>query len=112
VPTFSDKFLALAVLISTLTPSRSANARLSDQQFEGTVSGNQCMVMRMSGAEAFMSDSAEYRSNGTGSDSERTHAPAQGCVVTITRTSNDTGERQEMFGYKARRGTSMIMESN
>jgi hypothetical protein len=37
---------------------------------------------------------------------------AKGGVVTITRTSTDTGERQEMFGYKARHiRSSMMMES-
>jgi hypothetical protein len=39
--------------------------------------------------------------------------PRKGGVVAITRTSTDTGERQEMFGYKARHiKSSMIMESS
>ena len=39
-------------------------------------------------------------------------APRKGGVVTITRNVTDTGERQDMFGYKARHiKTSMIMES-
>jgi hypothetical protein len=34
-------------------------------------------------------------------------------VLTITRTLNDTGERQDMSGYKARHvRTSMAMESS
>src|ERR1019366_8357666 len=37
----------------------------------------------------------------------------KGGVVTITRTSTDTGERQDMFGYKARHiKSSMMMESS
>jgi hypothetical protein len=40
-------------------------------------------------------------------------APRKGGVLTITRTSTDTGERQDMFGYKARHiKTSMTMESS
>src|SRR5664280_2975802 len=43
---------------------------------------------------------------------ESTPTP-KGGVVTITRTSNDTGERQDMFGYKARHiKSSMTMESS
>jgi hypothetical protein len=40
-------------------------------------------------------------------------APRKGGVVTISRSSIDTGERQDMFGYKARHiKTSMMMESS
>jgi hypothetical protein len=39
--------------------------------------------------------------------------PRKGGVITITRTSTDTGERQDMFGYKAKhiRSTMMMVSS-
>ena len=49
-----------------------------------------------------------------GRNREEPEAPARkGGVITVSRTSTDTGERQEMFGYKARHiKTSMVMESS
>src|SRR5499427_5963632 len=45
--------------------------------------------------------------------SRRTGRSRKGGVITITRTSTDTGERQDMFGYKARHiKSSMIIESS
>ena len=53
------------------------------------------------------------RNHGTG-NREGAEAPARkGGVITVSRSSTDTGERQEMFGYKARHiKTSMVMESS
>ena len=84
-----------------------------DQKRMITISGNQCMVMPMGGGEgscpATPNMGAMAREMAGG---ESTPTP-KGGVVTITRTSNDTGERQDMFGYKARHiKTSMMMESS
>ena len=83
-----------------------------DQKRLITISGDQCMVMSM-GADAScpampnMGAMAREMAGG-----EPTPA-RKGGVVTITRTSTDTGERQEMFGYKARHiKSSMMMESS
>jgi hypothetical protein len=84
-----------------------------DQKRMITISGDQCMVMPMGGGEgscpATPNMGAMAREMAGG---ESTPTP-KGGVVTITRTSNDTGERQNMFGYKARHiKTSMMMESS
>ena len=84
-----------------------------DQKRMIAISGNQCMVMPMGGGEgscpATPNMGAMAREMAGG---ESTPTP-KGGVVTITRTSNDTGERQDMFGYKARHiKTSMMMESS
>ena len=52
------------------------------------------------------------REHGQRYDRREAGAGHKGGVVTITRTSTDTGERQEMFGYKARHiRSTMMMES-
>ncbi len=85
-----------------------------DQKRMITINGNQCMVMSMGGggesscpATPNMGAMAREMAGGEPAPTRK------GGVVTITRTSNDTGERQEMFGYKARHiKTSMMMESS
>jgi len=71
-----------------------------DQKRMITVTGNQCMVTSFGGEESSCPAMPNVR------DMMRGKAPSEppraGGVVTITRTSTDTGERQEMFGYKAR----------
>jgi hypothetical protein len=84
-----------------------------DQKRMITIAGDQCMVMAMGGGEsscpATPSMGAMMRGMGEGEPTP----PRKGGVVTITRTSTDTGERQEMFGYKARHiKSSMAMESS
>ena len=78
----------------------SASIMQCDQKRLITVTGNQCMVMPFGEGES----SCPARPNMRGMMSGKTPAePTRaGGVVTITRTSTDTGERQEMFGYKAR----------
>jgi hypothetical protein len=78
-----------------------------------TISGNQCMVMPFGGNEtscpAMPNMGAMAREMAGGEPT----TPRKGGVLTITRTSTDTGERQDMFGYKARHiKTSMTMESS
>ena len=81
-----------------------------DQKRMITVTGDQCMVMSMGGESscpATPNMGAMMRGMGEGEPT-----PRKGGVVTITRTSTDTGERQDMFGYKARHiKSSMAMES-
>lgn len=84
-----------------------------DQKRLISVSGNQCVVMPMGGGEtscpATPSLAAITRQGAGGEVSP----PRKGGVLTITRTANDTGETQDMFGYKARHiKTSMTMESS
>ena len=84
-----------------------------DQKRMITVTGNQCMVIPMGGGEsscpAMPNMGAMAREMAGG---EPTPA-RKGGVVTIIRTSTDTGERQDMFGYKARHiKSSMTMESS
>jgi hypothetical protein len=83
-----------------------------DQKRVITISGNQCMVMSM-GGEASCPAMPNMKAMGREIAGEEPTLPRKGGVVTIARTSNDTGERQDMFGYKARHiKTSMIMESS
>ena len=84
-----------------------------DQKRLVTISGNQCMVMPMGGGgtscPAMPNMAAMAREGAAG----ELAPPRQGGVLTITRTANDTGERQDMFGYKAHHiKTSMTMESS
>ena len=83
-----------------------------DQKRMVTVAGGQCMVMPFGGEESScpaMPDIRGAMAREMGEDA----APARkGGVVTITRTSTDTGERQDMFGYKARHiKSTMSMDS-
>jgi hypothetical protein len=87
-----------------------------DQKRMVTVMGNnQCMVIPMGGGESACPAMPSARSMAkmmAGGEPEA-EAPRKGGVVTITRTSTDTGETQEMFGYKARHiKSTMVMESS
>jgi hypothetical protein len=85
-----------------------------DQKRIVTVNENRCMVVPMGGSgetscPALPSMGMMGRQMGGG----EAEAPRAGGVITITRNSTDTGERQEMFGYKARHiKTSMTSESS
>jgi hypothetical protein len=90
-----------------------------DQKRMITVSENRCMVVPMGGSAETSCPAmptlgtmgaAMGRQMGGG---EAAAPPRAGGVITITRNSTDTGERQEMFGYKARHiKTSMTSESS
>jgi hypothetical protein len=78
-----------------------------------TISGNQCMVMAMGGGETSCPAMPNMAAMARGTAGGEPQAPRKGGVLTITRTSTDTGERQDMFGYKARHiRTSMTTESS
>ena len=85
-----------------------------DQKRMITITGNRCMIVSMGGAETSCPVMPTVGSLMKGTVStEPVAPPRKGGVVTVTRTSTDTGERQEMFGYKARHiKTSMSMESS
>ena len=77
-----------------------------------TISGNQCSVIPTGGGETSCPTMPNMRAMGREDQGNEPAAPRTGGVVTITRNSTDTGERQDIFGYKARHiKTSMIMES-
>jgi hypothetical protein len=83
-----------------------------DQKRMVTITGDRCMVMSMGGSESSCPSMPSMKDmmRGAGEDAA---PPRKGGVVTITRTANDTGERQEMFGYKARHiKSTMAMESS
>jgi hypothetical protein len=88
-----------------------------DQKRMVTVSGNHCMVMPFGSSgetscPAVPSAGAMARA-AIGLGSAPPPPPKKGGVLTITRNSTDTGERQEMFGYKARHiKSSMSVESS
>jgi hypothetical protein len=83
-----------------------------DQKRMITISGDQCMVMPMGGGEASCPVMPNMKAMGRQMAGEEPTLPRKGGVVTITRTSTDTGERQDIFGYKARHiKSSMVMES-
>ena len=82
-----------------------------DQKRIVTITGNQCSIINTGGGET--SCPAVPNVRGMGRENVEAEPPRKGGVVTITRNSTDTGERQEMFGYKARRiKTSLTMESS
>ncbi len=84
-----------------------------DQKRMITVSGDRCSVMQMGGGETSCPVAPNPRAMGRENAEGEPTPPRKGGVVTITRTATDTGERQDMFGYKARHiKTSMIMESS
>ncbi len=77
------------------------------------VVGDQCMVTRMGGGETSCPATPNMRDMARGMAGGEPAAPRKGGVVTISHTVNDTGERQDMFGYKARHiKSSMVMESS
>ncbi len=83
-----------------------------DQKRMITISGDQCMVMSM-GADASCPAAPNMGAMAREMAGAEPTLPRKGGILTITRTSTDTGERQEMFGYKARHiKTSMMMESS
>ncbi len=84
-----------------------------DQKRMVTVAGNQCMVMAMGGGETSCPATPSMRDMARGMAGGEPAPPRKGGVVTINRTSTDTGERQDMFGYKARHiKSTMAMESS
>ncbi len=81
-----------------------------DQKRMITISGNNCSVMQMGGGETSCPVTPNPRAMAR--ENAEPTPPRKGGVVTITRNVTDTGERQDMFGYKARHiKTSMMMES-
>jgi hypothetical protein len=83
-----------------------------DQKRMVSVMGDRCTVTAFGGNEASCPAMPDMRSMGRDMTDEQAGAGHKGGVVTITRTSTDTGERQEMFGYKARHiRSTMMMES-
>lgn len=82
-----------------------------DQKRMVNIVGNQCSVMQFGGSETSCPAMPNLRNTGR-NDADEATPLRKGGVVTITRNSTDTGERQEMFGYKARHiKTTMMMES-
>ena len=82
-----------------------------DQKRLITINGDQCMVMSMGGGETSCPAMPNLAAMARGGAANET--PRKGGVLTITRTADDTGERQDMLGYKARHiKTSMTMESS
>ena len=74
---------------------------------------NECMVIPMGGGESACPAMPSVRSMAKIMSGGEPEVPRKGGVVTITRTSTDTGERQDMFGYKARHiKSSITMESS
>jgi hypothetical protein len=83
-----------------------------DQKRMVTISGNQCSVIQMGGTETSCPVTPNPRAMAHENANANAEPPRKGGVVTITRNVTDTGERQDMFGYKARHiKTSMVMES-
>jgi hypothetical protein len=84
-----------------------------DQKRMITVMGDRCMVMPFGKEETSCPTTPNMRDLMRGKATAEPAPPRAGGVVTITRNSVDTGERQEMFGYKARHiRTTMTMESS
>ncbi len=85
-----------------------------DQKRMITITGDRCMIVSMGGGETSCPVMPSVGNLLKGQvTSEPTAPPRKGGVVTVTRTATDTGERQDMFGYKARHiKTSMSMESS
>ena len=83
-----------------------------DQKRMVSVMGDQCTVTPFGGNETSCPAAPDMRGMGKDMDGRRSGTSHKGGVVTISRTSTDTGERQEMFGYKARHiKSTMMMES-
>ena len=90
----------------------SATIMQCDQKRMISISGNQCSVMQLGGSETSCPVMPNLRNMGRENAEADATPPRKGGVVTITRNVTDTGERQDMFGYKARHiKTSMMMES-
>ena len=84
-----------------------------DQKRMITIYGNNCMATQ-TGGQASCPAAPSFGAMAGGMPQSESSAPARkGGTVTMTRSSTDTGERQEMFGYKARHiRTSMSTESS
>jgi hypothetical protein len=83
-----------------------------DQKRMVTLMGDHCNVTPFGGNETSCPAAPDSRAMGKDMDAGDAGASRKGGVVTISRSSTDTGERQEMFGYKARHiKSSMMMES-
>ena len=84
-----------------------------DQKRMVTVAAGQCMVTSFGGEESSCPAMPDVRSMMGREMGEDSAPPRKGGVVTITRTSTDTGERQDMFGYKAKHiKSTMVMDSS
>ena len=84
-----------------------------DQKRIISINGNQCSVIQTGGGETSCPTMPNMRAMGRGNPEAEPGPPRKGGVITITRNSTDTGERQDMFGYKARHiKTTMSMESS
>ena len=91
----------------------SVNIMQCDQKRAITVFGDNCMVMSLGGTETTCPARPNMRDMARGMAGGEPAPPRKGGVVTISRNSTDTGERQDMFGYKARHiKTTMMMESS
>lgn len=83
-----------------------------DQKRLITISGDQCTVMSMGSGETSCPAMTNMAAMARGGAADQS-APRKGGVLTLTRTANDTGEQQDILGYKARHiKTSMTMESS
>jgi len=83
-----------------------------DQKRMISIMGDRCTITNMGGSGNETTCPAMPAMGGMEPE-EPTAPPKKGGVITITRTSTDTGERQEMFGYKARHlKSSMAVESS
>jgi len=86
------------------------NLMQCDQKKMITITGNQCMIIPMGGSETSCPATPNIAAMMRGAAAD---TPRKGGVVTITRNATDTGERQDMFGYKARHiKSTMTMESS
>ena len=82
-----------------------------DQKRLITISGDQCTVMSLGGGESSCPAMPSMAAMARGGAADET--PRKGGVLTITRTANDTGEQQDILGYKARHiKSTMVMESS
>ena len=91
----------------------SVNIMQCDQKRAITVFGDNCMVMSLGGTETTCPARPNMAAMARGMAGGEPVAPRKGGVVTVSRNSTDTGERQDMFGYKARHiKTTMMMESS
>jgi hypothetical protein len=92
--------------------SGSVNIIQCDQKRAISVFGDNCMVTSMGGTETTCPAKPNMGDMARGMSGREPATPRKGGVVTISRNSTDTGERQDMFGYKARHiKTTMMMES-
>ncbi len=71
-----------------------------DQKRMVTVMGDRCTVMSMGGGESSCPAMPDARGMGRNGGMGESEPVSKGGVVTITRTSTDTGERQESSATK------------